>query len=152
MDTLNNELIPEQSWWKRNWKWALPTGGCLTLIVIVVVAIGIGAFGLVEKIKENTDYDGVIAMAQTNEQLIEELGTPIEQDGIGSYKISFKNGNRTSNAVIPIKGPKGKGAIHITTSGKKDPIIYEQLDVYLENKDITIDLLPLMEKSKLESM
>jgi len=145
-------LQEQRSWWQRNWKWAVPAGGCLTLIIIVMVAIGIGAFGLVEKIKENTDYDGVIAMVQTNEQVIEVLGTPIEQDGIGSYNISINNGDRTSGAVLPIKGSKGKGVLYVTTSGKKDHIIYEQLEVYLENKDTTINLLPLIENNSLESI
>jgi len=37
---MNNELLPEQGWWKRNWSWAVPVGGCLTVLIIIGVSIG----------------------------------------------------------------------------------------------------------------
>ena len=152
METYDNETLPEPSWWKRNRKWALPVGGCLSLIIIVITVIVVGAFGLVESVKENTKYDEVIAKAQSNEAVIDALGTPIDQDGIGSYNISITNGHRTSSATIPIKGPKGKAELYVSTSGKDDNLTYEQIEVYIEYLDQTINLLPLEETKVLESI
>lgn len=143
MDAHNNEIIRRPNWWKRNWKWALPTGGCLTLLILFITIVGLGAFGIVKNVKENTNYDTIIAKVQTHEAVTGVLGTPIEQDGIGSYNISINNGDRTSGATIPIKGPNGTGQLYVTTSGKGDSKTYTQLEVYIDKTEEVINLLPL---------
>ena len=108
---MNNELIEQPSWWKRNWKWALPTGGCLGIVIIFIAVIFFGVSKVVSSVKEQTNYDDVLAQVQQNQQVISVLGEPIEQNGIGSYNISITNGDRSANAVIPIKGPNGEAEI-----------------------------------------
>ena len=75
MEDYNNEIIPQPSWWKRNWKWALPAGGCLTLILVIIAVVGFGAFKVVQNVKENTKYDEVIAKVQTHQEVIDALGS-----------------------------------------------------------------------------
>lgn len=137
----DNELAEQPGWWKRNWKWAVPVGGCLTIIILFIAIIGFGAIGIINSVKENTNHDEVIARVQTEKEVTDILGEPIETNGIGSYNISISNGNRSAKAVVPIKGPNGKGEIYVTTTGPKENPVYEQLEVYIFDEDRIIQLL-----------
>ena len=73
MDT-QNELIQQPSWWKRNWKWALPVGGCLTSIIVGIILLVGGAFAFANKVKTEIGNDQALIEAQANPELIEILG------------------------------------------------------------------------------
>ena len=137
-----NELIERPSWWKRNWKWAVPAGGCLTIIIIAVVLIVGGAFAFANKIKTASGSDEALIQVQSNQEVIAVLGTPIESDGFGSFNISINNGVKRSNATTPIKGPNGTGVIHIITSGEDDEKVYEVYNVTVDGSDQVIELEP----------
>ncbi|WP_405251317.1 cytochrome c oxidase assembly factor Coa1 family protein [Dokdonia sp. Asnod3-C12] len=137
-----NELIERPSWWKRNWKWAVPAGGCLTIIIIAVVLIVGGAFAFANKIKTASGSDEALIQVQSNQEVIAVLGTPIESDGFGSFNISINNGVKRSNATTPIKGPNGTGVIHIITSGEDDEKVYEVYNVTIDGSDQVIELEP----------
>ncbi|WP_339845616.1 cytochrome c oxidase assembly factor Coa1 family protein [uncultured Dokdonia sp.] len=137
-----NELIERPSWWKRNWKWAVPAGGCLTIIIIAVVLIVGGAFAFANKIKTASGSDEALIQVQSNKEVIAVLGTPIESDGFGSFNISINNGVKRSNATTPIKGPNGTGVIHIITSGEDDEKVYEVYNVTIDASDQVIELEP----------
>ncbi len=34
------ENIRKESWFKRNWKWVVPTGGCLLVIIFIIAHAG----------------------------------------------------------------------------------------------------------------
>jgi hypothetical protein len=137
-----NELIERPSWWKRNWKWAVPAGGCLTIIIIAVVLIVGGAFAFANKIKTASGSDEALIQVQSNQEVIAVLGEPIESDGFGSFNISINNGEKRSNATTPIKGPNGTGVIHIITSGEDDEKVYEVYNVTIDGSDQVIELEP----------
>lgn len=137
-----NELIEHPSWWKRNWKWAVPAGGCLTIIIIAVVLIVGGAFAFANKIKTASGSDEALIQVQSNQEVIAVLGEPIESDGFGSFNISINNGEKRSNATTPIKGPNGTGVIHIITSGEDDEKVYEVYNVTIDGSDQVIELEP----------
>ncbi|WP_298322740.1 cytochrome c oxidase assembly factor Coa1 family protein [uncultured Dokdonia sp.] len=137
-----NELIERPSWWKRNWKWAVPAGGCLTIIIIAVVLIVGGAFAFANKIKTASGSDEALIQVQSNQEVIAVLGEPIESDGFGSFNISINNGEKRSKATTPIKGPNGTGVIHIITSGEDDEKVYEVYNVTIDGSDQVIELEP----------
>ncbi|AEE18901.1 cytochrome oxidase complex assembly protein 1 [Dokdonia sp. Hel_I_63] len=137
-----NELIERPSWWKRNWKWAVPVGGCLTVIIIAVVLIVGGAFAFANKIKTASGSEEALIQVQSNQEVIAVLGEPIESDGFGSFNISFNNGEKRTNATTPIKGPNGTGVIHLITSGEDDKKVYEVYNVTIDGSDQVIELDP----------
>ena len=137
---MNNEIIEHPSWWKRNWKWAVPAGGCLSIIIVVVALIVGGVYTLAQGVKENSGHDAALLRAQENSLVIDAIGTPIESDGFGNYTISIKNGVRTANATIPIEGPEGEAVIEVSTRGKGDNLVYEVLEVIITETGETIDL------------
>ena len=95
----------QKSWFARNWGWVLG-GGCLTFIIIVVVAVGGLIYKVSDTIKESEPYKYACAEAIKNEKVIEYLGTPIETNGMGNTSYQYSNGTTTAALTIPIKGPK----------------------------------------------
>tara|TARA_R110002020_G_scaffold303939_2_gene519556 strand:- start:207723 stop:208178 length:456 start_codon:yes stop_codon:yes gene_type:complete len=141
MSNYNNELIEkERSWWSRNWKWVVPTGGCLTIILLAIILLGTAVFGFVSEVKKGTGADDAFEIARVNKRVQTELGEPIEKDGFGSYNVSINNGHKTAEAKIPIRGPKGEATLYVKTSGSDDDKTYEILEVQVEDTGERIDI------------
>ena len=139
--TDQNELIEEKSWWKRNWKWVVPTGGCLTLIVLFVVFIGAAVFGVTKVMSGSEPYQEGLTKAQNNEQVIELLGEPIENNGIMQGSINFSNSRGDADIRVPIKGPKGEGTVYIVGEKHNDVWTYSELEVRIDQNNEVINLL-----------
>lgn len=141
MSNYNNELIEEErSWWSRNWKWVVPTGGCLTIILLAIILLGTAVFGFVSEVKKGTGAEDAFEIARVNERVQKELGEPIEKDGFGSYNVKIMNGHKTAEAKMPIKGPKGEAILYVLSSGSDDDKTYEVLEVQVEDTGEIINL------------
>ena len=139
--TDQNELIQEKSWWKRNWKWVVPTGGCLTIIILLIVFIGAAVLGVTKLTTGSEPYLEGIAKTQNNEQAIELLGEPIETDGIMQGSINFSNNIGDADIRIPIKGPKGEGTIYVVAEKSNGTWTYSELEVRIDQNNEVINLL-----------
>ena len=136
-----NELETEpRSWWSRNWKWVVPVGGCFTIIIGGILLLGTAIFGFFSSVKSSTGANEILLMAQTNPQVIEALGEPIEEDGIGSYSVKINNGFKTNEVTLPIKGPKSEATLKVKSSGSDDDRVYEVFEIYVDETGETIDL------------
>ena len=136
-----NELVKEErSWWQRNWKWVVPTGGCLTLIIVGILVLGSVIFGFVDKIQESSGGDEALILVKANEKVKDVLGEPIEKDGFGSYRVNNYNGHKTAEVTIPIKGSKAAATLFMKTSGSGDSKTFEIFELKLEATGEVIDL------------
>lgn len=138
---MNNELIKHPSWWKRNWKWFVPVGGCLTLIMLCIALIAAGIFGVSKMFSGSEPYSYALAQTTTNEQVIELLGEPIETNGLMQGSINFSNGDGDADMAIPIKGPRGTGKIYVVGTKRNDIWTYSELEVRIEENSEVINLL-----------
>lgn len=138
---MNNELIEEPSWWKRNWKWAVPVGGCLTVIILFIALIGVGIFGATKMFSGSEPYTFALEQATNNEQVIELLGEPVETNGIMQGSINFSNNDGNADISIPIKGPNGTGKIYVVGEKRNDTWTYSELEVRIEKNSEVINLL-----------
>jgi len=137
----HNELIEQKSWWKRNWKWVVPTGGCLTLIILCIAFIATVIFGATKMMSGSEPYQDSLAKAQKNEQVIELLGEPIETVGIMQGNISFSGNDGDADIRIPIKGPNGEGMIYVVGEKRNDVWTYSEMEVRIDQNNEVIDLL-----------
>lgn len=137
----NNELIEKPSWWKRNWKWAVPVGGCLTMIILFVGLIAAGIFGATKMFSGSQPYTYALEKTTTNEQVIELIGAPVETAGIMQGSINFSGGDGEADIRIPIKGPNGKGKIYVVGSKRNDVWTYSELEVRIDKNKEVINLL-----------
>lgn len=132
---MNNELVPQPSWWKRNWKWVVPVGGCLTIILVIGFFIGSIFYGVTKVIEDSQPYEYALEKINGDEQLIELLGAPIEKDGMVQGNISWKNGKKNADLKIPIAGPKGKGTLYIVANGDDDGWNYDKIQVVVQDNE-----------------
>ena len=134
------EEYKQKSWFARNWGWVLG-GGCLSIIVIVILAVGGLIYKVSDTITESEPYTHALAKAIENETVIEFLGTPIETDGMGSTSYQYSNGSTTAKLTIPIKGPKDEGNIVVDAEKINDEWAYNLLYVKIDGETERINLL-----------
>ena len=112
--------------------------GCLTLIILAVI----GVFGIFSMFTDSIPTQHAIEQASQHPKVIELLGTPLEDYGFPTGKMSYSSdsGNEV-DFVIPVKGPKGKGSITIIGTEKDGVWNYEELSVQIEGEPEDINLL-----------
>lgn len=133
----------QKSWFARNWTRAVPLGGCLTLIILSVVVIGVTIFVVSKAISGSEPYTYAVAQAKSNTVVLEVLGEPVATDGIMQGNISLKNGDSGHVDIeIPLIGSKTKGFVAIVGEKHDGEWIYEKIYVLVSGTNETIDLLP----------
>jgi len=145
------ERQKHKSWFSRNWGWVVG-GGCLSLIVIVVLAVGSFIYKVSSTVKESEPYTYAYTKAIENERVIGFLGTPIETNGMGSTSYKYANGSSTAELVIPIKGPKDEGSIVVNAEKINDEWAYNLLYVKIDGETDTINLLDIENEKALDDL
>lgn len=132
---MNNELVPQPSWWKRNWKWVVPVGGCLTLIIGAIILFTSIYFGVTNIMEGSQPYEYAFELINQDEELVSILGSPIEKDGMIQGNINWKNGDKSAIMAIPIAGPKGTATLFIDATGKDDEWNYHEIRVEVDEQE-----------------
>ena len=133
---------PPASWWSRNWKWFVPTGCCLTPLVLG------GAFGaflvlvIFGALKQTDVYQTALARAKADQRVISALGTPIGEGWYLSGNTQVSGSSGEADLTIPISGPKGKATIYAVATKSAGEWTYSKLIVKVESSGETIDLSP----------
>src|SRR5688500_8754741 len=68
---------PRGSWWSRNWKWVVPVGCLLPIVLFGSCVAGIAWFA-VTAIRSSEPYSEALERARNHPEVIQRLGTPIE--------------------------------------------------------------------------
>ena len=137
-----NDLEQTPSWWKRNWKWALPSGGCLTIVIIGVIVIASAAYKLGNKLSNETSvfaFIEVIRTVQGNADVGAALGKPIEITA-NDYDPEVKNG--VMDLEIDLEGSKANGILRVNATKSDGTWSYSRFEVTVEETEHVIDLLP----------
>lgn len=139
--------IRQKSWFSRHWGWLLG-GGCLSIIIIGVIAIAGIVYKVSDTITGSEPYVHAFSKATENEQVIAFLGEPIETNGMGNTSYSYKNGSKTASLKIPIKGPNDEGIIIVEAEKINNEWAYNTLYIkidgeneiiYLGNSDLEVE-------------
>jgi len=118
-------------------------GGCLTIIVIIVIAIAGIAYKVSDAITGSEPYTYAYTKAVENEKVIALLGEPIETNGMGSTSYNNTNGLSSAELTIPIKGPNDEGNIVVKAEKINDEWAYNQLYVKIDGETGSINLLEI---------
>lgn len=136
---MNNELVHQPGWWKNNWKWVVPVGGCLTILVLGIFFIGSLFYGVTSILEKSEPYEYALQKINQDMQLIELLGTPIEKNGMAQGNINWHNNEKSADLKIPVAGPKGKAMLYINAHGEGDNWIYDKIMVTVkDNEEINL--------------
>ena len=136
-----DEYQQRKGWFARNWKWVVPTGGCLLIIILFIVFAGSLFFGLSTMMTDSQAYKDSMEAVTSNQEVIDILGEPIEPDGMQGGNFSYKNGVSSAEFSIPIKGPNGEATIFVVGSGVDDDWTYDAMEVHIDGTNEIINLL-----------
>ncbi len=137
---MNNDLIQQPNWWKKNWKWVVPVGGCFTLVLVLVIFIGSIFYGVTNMIEKATPYEYALKTINQDEEITAILGTPIEKNGMLQGRINYSNGDGRADIKIPVSGPKGSGMLSVKASSIGENWTYHEIRLEIKD-DQSIDLL-----------
>ena len=129
------------SWWSRNWKWFVPTGCCLTPLVLAGAFFAFLVIVIFGAMKQSDAYKIAVARAKADQRVTNALGTPVEEGGFlwgSSIEVSGSSGEADLN--IPISGPKGKGTIYAVATKSAGDWTFSKLAVKIESTGETIEL------------
>jgi hypothetical protein len=129
-----------RSWWSRNWMWVVPTG-CLTFVVLIAAFVGAIIMIVFGAMKSSDAYKMAVTRAKQNPQVVQALGTPIDEGLWVSGKTNVEGSSGSADITIPISGPKGKARIYAVATKRAGRWTYSTLEVEVEGKGERIDLL-----------
>ena len=132
--------VQPPSWWSRNWKWFVPTGCCLTPLVLggaFAAFIIIVVFGAM---KQSDVYQTAVARAKADQRVTAALGTPITEGWWLSGSTKVTGGSGEADLSIPISGPKGKGTIYAVATKFAGEWTFLKLAVKIDSSGEMIDL------------
>ena len=141
---MNNELIPDKSYWSRNRKWIVPVFLFLILSIGILSSISDGsATDLVQAYADNSLYENAIAKAKTNQRVLEVIGEiePIDKLAILEGSAIYSNNNNSVQTSIRIKGSKSKGKLDIVADKKGQEWIYKTITIRIKNTNEVIKIL-----------
>lgn len=145
---MNNELIKQKSWWKRNWKWVVPVSGIILISFAIFFSSGMGgiATDLAQAYADTELYKEALEKAKSDERVQELLGEiePIDKLAILEGEVHYTNNHQTVNSTIRLKGTKGKARMDITADRINDEWNYNKINIRIKNppdKKQTIEII-----------
>ena len=131
---------PRPGWWSRNWKWFVPTGCCLTPLVLLAAFGAFLVFVVAGVLKQSDPYKQAVARAKADSRVTSALGTPISEGWFVWGSVHKSVGSGDADLTIHISGPKGKGTITAVATKLGGEWTYSKLEVKIESNGETIDL------------
>lgn len=129
-----------RSWWSRNWKWVVPVG-CLLPLLLLAGFVG-SIFMVASTAMKTADvYKDALVRAQADPAVVAALGTPITTGFFTSGSINSSGPTGNAAISIPLSGPKGKATIHLEAEKSGGEWTFSTLVVEVENPQQRIDLL-----------
>ena len=125
-----------KSWFSRNWKWLVP------VILIVACGLPLALMGAVFAAMKNSDAaKESVFQAQTNSQVVNQLGTPIAEGWLVSGSVSTSTTSGDADLAVPISGPKGRAKIYVTAHKVAGAWNYSVMEVAIAGSSERINLL-----------
>ena len=147
---MNNELIKQKSWWKKNWKWFITISGLVLIIISVFISSGMGTISadLAKAYSDTELYENALEKVKSNQKVNDLLGKiePIDKLAILEGTVHYTNENQTVNSTIRLKGTKGKAKLDISADRIHNEWNYTKIKVRIKNppeSKQTIEILKL---------
>ncbi|MDW5290348.1 cytochrome c oxidase assembly factor Coa1 family protein [Formosa sp. PL04] len=134
---MNNELITQKSWWKRNWKWLVPLNAILLISITILITSGISGMGadIAQAYSDTELYQKALEKVKSNQKVIQLLGDiePIDKLAILEGEVHYTHKNQTVNSSIRLKGTKGNARMDISADKINTEWIYTIINVRIKN-------------------
>src|SRR2546429_8288625 len=140
--------MPQPNWFGRNWKWVVPVGCLLPVLVVGGCALMV-FFCATSMMKQAEAYKIALARAQANSGVTEAIGSPIAQTGIVSGNSNVNGPTGEANLSIPLSGPKGKATLYVEAKKSADIWLFQTRVLKIEKtrERIELNTLPFLARS-----
>jgi len=145
---MNNEIIEQKSWWKRNWKWFAPLIGTVLISITIFFSSGMSGIttDLVQAYADSELYENALKKVKADKRVTDLLGEiePIDKMAILEGEVQFSDNNKKVKSTIRVKGTKGKARMDIVANRIDNEWIYEKLNIRIKNppeKKQTIEII-----------
>ncbi len=135
------EQIQQKNWFGRNWKWAVPSFGCLGIIIFAFFLAGTMITKVTGLFKDSIPYAEGMSALKSNELVIEILGEPIEPNGMFQGNIRYSNDGGNADIKVPVKGPKGEATLLVIGEKIDGEWNYRLMEVIINESQEKINLL-----------
>ena len=129
-----------KNWLERHPLWKIPLG-CLTLLVLIGIFGSIVMSIITTSFHNSEVYKQAVAKASENSQVRETMGEPIHPAWFVSGQLNVTGSTGNANLLIPISGSRARGTIRSVASRSGGVWRFTCLQVSIEGRSETIDLL-----------
>jgi hypothetical protein len=114
---MDNDLVEEKTWLKRNWKWSVPATVVFIFILGLLLTLNSpeNLTDIVQAYSDNSLYEKAIEKANSNKRILQTIGIihPIDKLAIFEGNAVYSNNNNSVELSVRIKGDKGNGKLDI---------------------------------------
>jgi hypothetical protein len=130
----------QRSWWNRHWKWVVPSGVVVSVLVCGGFVAGIFAlvFGV---IKSSTPYTESLAAVRANHRVQQELGLPVEPGYLVTGNLNTSGATGHADLSYEVSGPNGSGTVDLAADKAAGEWEFTTLRLTLKKNGEWIDLL-----------
>ena len=145
---MNNELIEQKSWWKKNWKWVVSVSGVFLFLITFSISTGLLGISadIAQAYSDTQLYDNALDQVKSDKRVIGLLGEiqPIDKLAILEGSVEYSNDNKTVKSSTRLVGTKGRAALDIIADRLDNKWRYRKINLRIkkpiENKQ-TIKIL-----------
>jgi len=134
---MNNDLIEQKNWWKRNWQWLILVSGILLISMGIFFSSGMDgiATDLALAYADKELYENALKKVKSDQRVIELIGEiePIDKLAILEGEVYYTNDNKTVNSTIRLKGTKGKASMDIIADRDNNEWNYTKINIRIKN-------------------
>ncbi len=134
------ERHEQRGWWGRNWKWAVPSG-CLMVVVLAFAGCAALIGGAFSMMRNTAAFEQAMDRVQSHPGAVAALGEPIEAGWAmtGDFKDNGATGE--ANYAIPVSGPKGAGTLFVEARKRNGTWEFQLLNLVPDDGSAMINLL-----------
>ena len=129
-----------QSWWVRNWKWAVPVG-CFGTVAFFVALGATIVMVVATAMTSSWAYTNAIELAESNQEVRAALGAPLEAGWFINGSMSVTGPSGEAELSIPMKGPRGWGTLYVIAEKRAGKWVFELVELEVAGLEKRIDLL-----------
>lgn len=145
---MDNELILQKSWWKKNNPWFIP------LIVVIIIAIGViaksGIADFAQGYADPSLYNNALAEARSNAKVAEIMGTlnPFDKMAMLEGSVRYTDNGTTVDLTIRVSGSKGSGKMDISAHKKAAVWEYKSISIRVKKPFYKKQTIPIIPKTE----
>lgn len=129
----------QRGWWSSNWKWALPSG-CLLVVVMLFGGCVALVVQLAGAVKESAPYVTALDRLRASPDAVAVLGEPIGTDWGFSGGFNDRGDHGDAHYSQDVSGPDGQGTLYVEAIKDEGRWRYRVLQLVPRGDHENIDL------------